>query len=61
VQAVWLVALSASLGFALPVSTPPNAIVYGTRMIPLRLMIVVGLLVDVLSLAWVVCCVRWLA
>jgi len=60
VQAIWLVALSASLGFALPVSTPPNALVYGTRLIPLRLMIAVGVLVDLLSTAWVVACVYWL-
>jgi sodium-dependent dicarboxylate transporter 2/3/5 len=57
----WLVALCASLGFALPVSTPPNAIVYGTRLVPLRLMIVLGIAVDISSLIWVVQCVRWLA
>lgn len=61
VQCIWLVALTASLGFALPVSTPPNAIVYGTRLVPLRLMIVLGLAVDLSCASWVVCCVRWLA
>jgi sodium-dependent dicarboxylate transporter 2/3/5 len=61
VQCIWLVALAASLGFALPVSTPPNAIVYGTRLVPLRLMIVLGLAVDLSCVSWVVCCVRWLA
>ncbi len=59
VTTIWLVALSASLGFALPVSTPPNAIVYGTRIVPLRTMVVCGLAVDVLGLMWVVACVRW--
>lgn len=59
VTTIWLVALSASLGFALPVSTPPNAIVYGTRLVPLRTMVVCGLVVDVLGLVWVVACVRW--
>ncbi|GIK16895.1 MAG: di- and tricarboxylate transporter [Planctomycetota bacterium] len=58
VQMILLVALSASLGFALPISTPPNAIVYGTRLIPLRLMAGAGLVVDVLALVWVVFCVR---
>ncbi|KAA0219943.1 MAG: hypothetical protein EDS66_15230 [Planctomycetota bacterium] len=58
VQMILLVALSASLGFALPISTPPNAIVYGTRLIPLRLMAGAGLVVDVLTLVWVVVCVR---
>ncbi|MBI5866596.1 MAG: anion permease, partial [Planctomycetes bacterium] len=59
-KTIWLVALSASMGFALPVSTPPNAIVYGTRLVPLRLMIVAGLAIDVLGLAWVVACIHWL-
>jgi solute carrier family 13 (sodium-dependent dicarboxylate transporter), member 2/3/5 len=61
VTLVWLIALCASLGFALPISTPPNAIVYGTRRVPLRAMIGAGLLLDVLCLVWVVLCVRWLA
>lgn len=61
VTTIWLVALSASLGFALPVSTPPNAIVYGTRLVPLRTMATRGLLVDALALVWVVTCVYWLA
>lgn len=58
VQMILLVALSASLGFALPISTPPNAIVYGTRLIPLRLMAGAGVVVDALTLVWVVVCVR---
>jgi sodium-dependent dicarboxylate transporter 2/3/5 len=61
VQAVWLVALAASLGFALPVSTPPNALVYGTRLVPLRSMIVTGLALDILAAIWLVCCVMWWA
>jgi len=61
VQAIWLVALSASLGFALPISTPPNAIVYGTRLVRLRLMIGAGVAVDLLCAAWVVGCIRWFA
>lgn len=59
VTTIWLVALSASLGFALPVSTPPNAIVYGTRLVRLKTMVVCGLFVDLLGLIWVVACVRW--
>ncbi len=59
-QLVCLVALAASLGFALPISTPPNAIVYGTGLVPLRTMIVAGVVVDVLSLLWLVLCVRYL-
>jgi sodium-dependent dicarboxylate transporter 2/3/5 len=45
----------ASLGFALPVSTPPNAIVYGTGLVPIRNMIRTGLLFDLLGamLIWI--------
>lgn len=48
--------LGASLGFALPVSTPPNAIVYGTGMVPIRSMVLVGILFDLLgaALIWLV-------
>ena len=42
-------ALGASFGFMLPVSTPPNAIVYGSGAVPLREMIRSGLLLDVLG------------
>src|SRR4029079_19094325 len=38
----------ASFGSALPVSTPPNAIVYGSGLIPMRRMIGAGLGFDVL-------------
>jgi sodium-dependent dicarboxylate transporter 2/3/5 len=40
-------ALGASFGFMLPVSTPPNAIVYGSGLIPLPRMMRAGLLFDV--------------
>ncbi len=39
--------LGASFGFMLPVSTPPNAIVYGTGLVPLREMVASGLRLDV--------------
>jgi sodium-dependent dicarboxylate transporter 2/3/5 len=39
-------ALGASFGFMLPVSTPPNAIVYGSGLVPLREMVRSGLLLD---------------
>jgi sodium-dependent dicarboxylate transporter 2/3/5 len=38
----------ASFGSALPVSTPPNAIVYSSGLIPVRRMIVAGVVLDVL-------------
>jgi len=41
--------LGASWGFMLPVSTPPNAIVYGSGMVPITRMIRAGFLFDVLG------------
>ncbi len=43
------VCLAASLGFALPVSTPPNAIIYGTGLVPMRSMIRTGLVFDLIG------------
>ncbi|MCB0333166.1 MAG: DASS family sodium-coupled anion symporter [Bdellovibrionales bacterium] len=42
--------LSASFGFMLPVSTPPNAIIYGTGEISVREMIRAGVLFDLLGM-----------
>jgi sodium-dependent dicarboxylate transporter 2/3/5 len=39
-------ALGASIGLMLPVSTPPNAIVYGSGLVPLREMIRSGIWID---------------
>lgn len=47
------VALSASLGFMLPVSTPPNAIVYASGYIPITKMIKTGIYIDVIGIACV--------
>jgi sodium-dependent dicarboxylate transporter 2/3/5 len=44
------VGLAATCGFIFPVSTPPNAIVFGTGLVPLRRMIRVGVLLDLTSL-----------
>lgn len=51
------VAFGASCSFALPVSTPPNTLVYATRRVPLGTMIGHGLLLDVIAaplVAWAV-------
>ncbi len=47
--------LGASWGFMLPISTPPNAIVYGSGMIPITKMIRAGALFDILGgfILWV--------
>jgi sodium-dependent dicarboxylate transporter 2/3/5 len=44
----------ASLGFMLPISTPPNAIVYGTGLIPIGRMFSTGILLDALGLVVVI-------
>ncbi len=51
---------AASLGFMLPVSTPCNAIVYGSGYIPLTRMVRYGLLLDVAGVAVIVVMVRLL-
>ncbi|HEY5648148.1 MAG TPA: SLC13 family permease, partial [Nitrospiria bacterium] len=42
--------LGASYGFMLPISTPPNAIVYGSGFIPITRMIRAGVVFDILGL-----------
>lgn len=42
--------LGASFGFMLPVSTPPNAIVYGSGLVPIPKMMRAGILFDLLGL-----------
>lgn len=44
-----ITALSAGFGFMLPISTPPNAIVFGTGKIPLSKMILAGFLFDLIG------------
>ncbi len=52
--------LGASMGFMLPVSTPPNAIVYGSGRVSLLSMIRVGIYLDVVGFLVVVLLLRWL-
>jgi sodium-dependent dicarboxylate transporter 2/3/5 len=47
------VCLGASMSFTFPISTPPNAIVYGTGKVPLMEMIKSGALLDVASIVLV--------
>ena len=53
--------MAASLGFMLPVSTPCNAIVYGSGLIPLGQMIRHGLALDLAGIVVIVTLVRALA
>jgi len=41
--------LGASFGFMLPISTPPNAIVYGSQLIPIRSMMRAGIVFDLIG------------
>ena len=52
--------MGASLGFMLPVSTPCNAIVYGSGYIPLSSMMRYGVLLDVVGVLVVTALVRLL-
>jgi sodium-dependent dicarboxylate transporter 2/3/5 len=52
--------MGASLGFMLPVSTPCNAIVYGSGYVPLPRMIRYGLLLDIVGVVVIVALVRLL-
>lgn len=44
-------ALASSLGFMMPVSTPPNAIVYASGYVPLTKMMKSGFIIDVIGIA----------
>jgi sodium-dependent dicarboxylate transporter 2/3/5 len=52
--------LGASLAFMLPVSTPPNAIVFGSGCVPLLKMVRHGLVLDIVAIVAVVVAVCWL-
>jgi sodium-dependent dicarboxylate transporter 2/3/5 len=52
--------LACSLGFMLPVSTPCNAIIYGSGYIPLARMIRYGILLDIIGIVVIVVLVKLL-
>lgn len=53
--------LGASMGFMLPISTPPNAIAYSSGYIPITSMMKYGILLDVAGFIVIVCAVMLLA
>jgi sodium-dependent dicarboxylate transporter 2/3/5 len=60
VQPALAACLGASMGFMLPVSTPPNAIVYGSGCIPLLKMVRFGVWLDLIGFAVIVAVTTWL-
>ncbi|MBM3855431.1 MAG: anion transporter, partial [Verrucomicrobia bacterium] len=50
----------ASLAFMLPVSTPPNAIVFGTGCVPLLRMVRHGIVLDLIGIVAIIAAVHWL-
>jgi len=53
------VALGTSLGFMMPISTPPNSIVYSSGLVPMREMLRAGFAIDVIGFFTVVA-VLWI-
>ena len=53
--------VACSFGFMLPVSTPPNALVYGTGRVGIHDMIVQGAVLDVIGVVLVSAWVTWFA
>ncbi len=50
--------IGANLGFMLPISTPPNAIVYSTGLIPAKVMMKKGLVFDIVGFVVTMACLR---
>ena len=61
VQPALAACFGASMGFMLPVSTPPNAIVYGSGCIPLWRMVRYGVVLDLVGFAVIVPMMTWIA
>jgi solute carrier family 13 (sodium-dependent dicarboxylate transporter), member 2/3/5 len=51
---------AASTGFALPIATPPNTIVFGSGMVSVRQMARAGILLDLVSVIVIALVVAWL-
>ena len=51
----------ASFGFMMPVSTPQNAVVYGSGMIPITKMVRSGIVFDIIGLVLIVALVPIMA
>ena len=54
------ICLAASVSFMLPVATPPNTRVFGTRRVPLRALMATGIVLDIGGALLVATLVGWL-
>ena len=54
IRVMAVAALAASVGFALPIATPPNAIAYGSGRVSARQMLRAGLVMDVIAVVVIV-------
>jgi sodium-dependent dicarboxylate transporter 2/3/5 len=58
---MYVAAFAASAGFALPIATPPNTIVFGSGQVTVRQMARAGLLLDAVAIIVVVTVISLLA
>ena len=54
------VTLAASCAFMLPMSTPPNAIVFASGHVQIKHMVKAGLLLNIVSVIWITLLARWI-
>jgi sodium-dependent dicarboxylate transporter 2/3/5 len=55
-----MIAIAASCAFMLPVATPPNAIVYGSGLLPQQQMMKTGLILNLLMTLVISLAIWWL-
>ena len=54
------VTLAASCAFMLPISTPPNAIVFASGYLKMKHMAKGGLLLNLISVVWITFLIQWI-